>query len=305
MDKKIILTGSNGLLGQKIVNLLTGRPHVQLTATARGINRHPIREGYTYQSLDLLDEAGWEALFESIQPTELINTAAMTMVDKAEGDHETCDQINIDAVQMLARLCKKYGTRLIHISTDFIFDGTEGPYDESATPNPVNYYGLSKWKAEQVIEASGVDHVILRTILLYGMTPAMSRSNIVLWVKSSLENGKPINIVNDQVRNPTLAEDLAVATVSATMRDVKGVYHISGPETMKISDLAYRIADYWKLDRDLITEISSDSLNQAAKRPPITGFVILKAQTELGYQPHTLEQGFALLDRQLKALENV
>ncbi|MEO1450987.1 MAG: SDR family oxidoreductase [Bacteroidota bacterium] len=304
MQRTIILTGSNGLLGQKIVPLLAGRPPHRLIATGRGPNRLPFREGYTYVDLDLLDENGWEDLFAKEQPTDVIHTAAATQVDWCEGAHEKCDAVNIEAVARLVERCKRYGTHLVHISTDFVFDGADGPYQETDTPNPVNYYGQSKLRAEQIIQESGISAAILRTMLLYGITPAMSRSNIVLWVKSSLEKEQAIRVVGDQVRCPTLVEDLAIASVQAMMQRAKGVYHISGAEMMSIIELARKVADFWKLDASLIAEIDSASLNQAAKRPPKTGFILLKAQTELNYKPHSLEEGLQMVSRQMRELAN-
>lgn len=304
MQKRVVLTGSNGLLGQKLVYLLSERPQVKLLATSRGVNRHPLRTGYEYVSLDLSDTSGWEQLFDRFKPTELIHTAAMTLVDQCEQDHRDCDLYNVDSVRHLAGLCHKHETRFVHISTDFIFDGAHGPYTEEAIPNPVNYYGGAKLQAEEIVRASGTDWAILRTMLLYGITPAMSRSNIVLWAKRSLEEGTAIRVVHDQWRCPTLVEDLAQGITSVVMKGASGIYHLSGPELMSISEMVFRIADFWKLDRSLIQEITSASLNQAAMRPPRTGFIILKAQTELGYQPHTLEEGLMLMDRQMKEAWN-
>ncbi|MEM7373294.1 MAG: dTDP-4-dehydrorhamnose reductase [Bacteroidota bacterium] len=300
MQRKILLTGSNGLLGQKIVSLLTERSHIQLLATSRGINRHPLRKGYAYQSLDLTAPEAVEHVFETFVPTDVIHTAAMTQVDACEDNREACDAINVHAVETLCRMCKKHGSRLVHLSTDFVFDGTAGPYREEDSPNPLSYYGLSKLKAEQIIQESQVNHAILRTILLYGITPAMSRSNIVLWVKSSLEAEKEIRVVHDQVRSPTLAEDLATACVSAVMKEAEGVYHVSGGEIMSVVEIARKVADFWKLDQSLITEIDSSTLKQKARRPPVTGFILLKAQTELAYKPHSFEQGLAVLNRQMQ-----
>ena len=302
MSKRILLTGSNGLLGQKVLNRLAGLPHIDLLAIGRGVNRHPLREGYAYQSLDLTDSQEVAEAFQSFRPQHVIHTAAMTQVDACEKERELCDAVNVEAVKTLADLCKKHESHMVHISTDFIFDGENGPYLENDTPNPVNYYGLSKLKAEQVLEESGIPCAILRTMLLYGVTPGMSRSNILLWAKKSLEEGQTIRVVNDQVRCPTLAEDLANATVAAVMRNATGTFHISGAEMMNIYELVLRIAAYWKLDETLVNPISSSSLKQAAKRPPRTGFILLKAQTQLDYRPHSLEQGFAHVEKQLNEL---
>lgn len=300
MHKTILLTGANGLLGQKVLQLLAGRNYTTLYATSKGVNRSFAREGYMYQSLDITDSQELRNIFQETRPTHVIHTAAQTQVDYCEVHREECDATNYEAVKDIASLCKTYNSHLVHLSTDFIFDGENGPYKEGDLPNPVNYYGLSKLKAEQAIQAAGISHSILRTILLYGVAPAISRSNIVLWAKDSLEKGKTINVVNDQFRSPTLVEDLAIATIAATMKQAPGVFHISGAEFMSIAELVYTIADFWGLDRKLITEIDSTNLKQAATRPPKTGFVILKAQTELGYQPRSLQQGLALVGRQLR-----
>ena len=302
MQVRILLTGSNGLLGQKIIPLLVERSQLKLLATSRGVNRHPLQQGYEYVAADLSEAGACQRLFEIFEPTVVIHTAAMTQVDLCEDDHAACDAANVGVVQTLTDLCQRHGTRLIHISTDFVFDGTAGPYRETDQPNPVNYYGQSKLLAEQYIQKSGIDHAILRTMLLYGITPAMSRSNIVLWVKKSLSEGKAIQVVQDQVRCPTLVEDLATATVSALMKQASGLYHISGAEVMNMYEMAQSVADFWKLDKSLITPTNSQSLNQRAARPPITGFILLKAQTELVYQPHSLKQGLALVDRQMREM---
>ena len=299
MQGTVLLTGSNGLLGQKIVQKLSRRTNIQLVASSKGSNRHPLREGYTYRSCDLTDPISLSNLFEEVNPQAVIHAAAMTQVDYCEENREACELVNVEAVKNIVSLCEKHQAHLHHISTDFIFDGTKGPYKEEDTPKPVNFYGWSKLSAEQIITESNIPHSILRTMLLYGVTPSMSRSNIVLWARESLINGKAISVVGDQYRCPTLVEDLSDATISALMRQKTGIFHISGPEMMTIYDLVCRVADYWKCDKKLITKISSEELGQKAMRPPITGFIILKAQTELAYKPHSLEQGFQIVDRQL------
>lgn len=302
MQRRILLTGSNGLLGQKIIHILLDRANTSLLATSRGVNRHPVREGYDYKDADICKHDKVAAIFEAFKPTDVIHTAAVTQVDKCESEHEMCDAINVDAVANLAALCKQHDAHLVHISTDFVFDGSSGPYKEDDKPAPLSYYGGSKLRAEEAVITSGAKHAILRTQLLYGITPAMSRSNIVLWVKDSLEKGKNIKVVNDQVRCPTLVEDLAVASIAAAMKEAEGIYHISGAEMMPVLEIAQRVADFWKLDASLIGETDSPSLNQPAKRPPVTGFIITKAQLDLDYKPHSFAQGLAIVDRQMKEI---
>jgi dTDP-4-dehydrorhamnose reductase len=182
----------------------------------------------------------------------------------------------------------------------FVFDGADGPYNETAIPNPVSYYGQTKLEAEHLVTASNCRWTILRTVLVYGIVSDMSRSNIVLWAKEALEKGNPINVVNDQWRTPTLAEDLADACLLAFSHKAEGIYHVSGKDFMSIAALVAKVADFYQLDKSLIKEISSASLNQAARRPVKTGFILDKAMTELNYHPHSFEEGLAILNQQLK-----
>jgi dTDP-4-dehydrorhamnose reductase len=230
----------------------------------------------------------------------VINTAAMTNVDACESDNEGCDKLNIDAVTYLVNACNQYDAHFIQVSTDFIFDGTHGPLLETEAPNPISYYGLSKQKGEEVVINHSKSWAILRTVLVYGIVSDMSRSNIVLWAKGALESGKSINVVSDQFRTPTLAEDLAMGCKLAADKKAQGIYNISGSDFMSVFDLVYRVADFWKLDKSLLNISTSEGIKQPAKRPPITGFILDKARKELGYNPHTFEQGLAILKQQLE-----
>lgn len=299
ITKTILITGANGLLGQKLVQKLSGREAVQLIATGLGPNRNPMDEGYVYEKMDITKPEQVRSLFEKYAPSEVINSAAMTNVDQCETDREGCRQLNVVAVETLIALCREFDTKLIHLSTDFIFDGEAGPYTEKDKPNPLSYYGETKKVAEDLLMASGIHYAIARTMLVYGTVADMSRSNFALWAKGALEKGQSINVVNDQWRCATLAEDLAEGVVLITMKDKEGIYNISGPDLHSIFELVEMVADHWKLDKSLINPISSSSLNQAAKRPPKTGFLILKAQTELGYRPRTFKEGLFVLAKQL------
>ncbi len=298
---KILVTGSNGLLGQKLTDYYRTQPDTQLIATARGADRYPFQTGYTYASLDITNEAEVQTILSTHKPDVVINTAAMTNVDACETDHAGCDALNVDAVKYLVSACNQNQIHLVHVSTDFIFDGTHGPVTEEEKPNPLSYYGNSKWLAEKTVMEQCKSWSILRTVLVYGVVNDMSRSNIVLWAKTNLEQGKTLNVVGDQFRTPTLAEDLAQGCVLAAAKKANGIYNISGKDFMSVFDLVYRVAHFWKLDKSLLNLSTSEGIKQPAKRPPITGFRLDKAIAELGYKPHSFEEGLALLDEQLKA----
>ena len=297
--KTILVTGSNGLLGQKITSAVLAGRQFNLIATSKGLNRFKPETGYQYESMDILDPANVRAVVEKYRPDAVIHTAALTNVDKCHEQRELAFDLNVNAVQTLADICTEFGAQLIHLSTDFVFDGAAGPYDEEGVPNPLSYYGETKLKAEEVVQNAKCKWAIVRTIIVYGIVREKSRSNIVLWAKEALEKGEPINVVNDQWRMPTLAEDLAEGCLLIAEKEATGIYNISGDEMMSISELVAKVADFWQLDKTLIREISSASLNQAAKRPVKTGFILDKAVRDLGYRPHCFTEGLALLDSQL------
>lgn len=298
--KTVLVTGSNGLLGQKITEKILNEGGVNLIATSKGENRYPIKEGYVYADMDILNPDNVREVIKSYMPDAIIHTAAMTNVDTCEDQKELAYQLNVTAVATLIQICEELDIQLVHLSTDFIFDGENGPYTEEAAPNPLSYYGETKLMAEELVKKSKANWVILRTIIVYGIVSDMSRSNIVLWAKGALEKGQPLNIVNDQWRMPTLAEDLADICFLAIEHDAQGVYNASGKDMMSISELVAKVADFWHLDKGLINEISAETLNQTAKRPKKTGFILDKSMTELNYQPHSFEEGLAILDKQLR-----
>lgn len=295
---KILITGSNGLLGQKLIDLIAPKTDHQLIATSRGENR--VEPGdYLYESMDITDSDDVLKVIKNHQPDVVINTAAMTNVDQCENEKELCLQLNVNAVKYLVEACKETGAFLLHLSTDFIFDGENGPYDEQAEAKPVSYYGETKLEAERIVMESDIDWAIARTVLVYGITPKMSRSNIILWVKKSLEEGKDIQVVNDQWRTPTLAEDLAIGCFLIAEKKAKGLFNISGKDFLNPYQMAVMTADYFGLDKKYIHETDGTKFTQTAKRPPKTGFIIEKAEKELGYQPRSFEEGIAILASQL------
>jgi dTDP-4-dehydrorhamnose reductase len=306
---KILITGSNGLLGQKLVYKLRGVTGITCIATARGDNRLVKQDGYLYETLDITDKDNVEAVFSKHMPDVVINTAAMTNVDACETEKEACWLLNVTAVdnqiktlETLQKSSDDYRPHFIHLSTDFIFDGSHGPLDEHEIPNPLSYYAESKLAAEKLVQNSSINWAIARTVLVFGIVDNMSRSNIVLWVKSNLEQGKVINVVDDQFRTPTLAEDLADGCILIAEKKAQGIYNISGKDFYSILELANVVADYYKLDKSLIKPSKSADIKQPAKRPPITGFIIDKAVNELNYKPHSFTEGIQILEEQIKAM---
>lgn len=298
--KTVLITGSNGLLGQKLIDLYLKQTDKTVVGTGIGPCRHPLKNEFKYVELDITNPKQVSKIINQIKPNCVIHTAAMTNVDVCETDQKACDDLNVNAVEYLVEACNNVNSHFVHISTDFIFDGTHGPLTEEEIPKPLSYYGWSKLKGEQIVIEKSNNYCILRTVLVYGVVADMSRSNIVLWAKGALEKQQPMKVVNDQFRTPTLSEDLAMGCFLAENQQAKGIYNISGKDFLRIDELVERVADFFGYDKACISTTNSEVLNQAAKRPPITGFIIEKARKELGYEPHSFEEGLALIKKQIE-----
>jgi dTDP-4-dehydrorhamnose reductase len=244
-----------------------------------------------YMQLDITDADATSRVFVDFAPDVVINCAAMTQVDECESNREDCWRINALAVETLAKCCLPRGTRLIQVSTDFVFDGLAGPYKETARPNPLSYYGRSKLAGENYARGAGMDKwAIVRTVLVYGAGEGLQRSNFVWWLKERLEAGKPVQIVTDQWRTPTYAPDLAQGIEKVVRFRKHGVYHVSGRAYYSVYEFARVIAETLDLDASLISPTDSSSFTQPAARPAKSGFIILKAESELGYSPHSTKE---------------
>ncbi|MFC5626985.1 SDR family oxidoreductase [Algoriphagus winogradskyi] len=296
--KKVFITGANGLLGQKLVAQLVEKGAFQVFASGKGACRLP-GEGFEYVSVDITDESSVEKALGEIKPDVIIHGAAMTHVDQCELNQEACYDANVNATAYLIKAAEAAKAHFIFVSTDFIFSGEEGPLDENAEAAPVNYYGETKLQGEQLVKACQTKWSIARTVLVFGIAHDMSRTNIILWVKSSLEAGKEIQVVDDQFRTPTLAEDLATGCILIAEQEAEGIYNISGPDFLTPYEMANITADYFGLNKELIKRADSTTFTQPAKRPLKTGFIITKAREELGFEPKSFRTAIGILAKQI------
>jgi dTDP-4-dehydrorhamnose reductase len=249
--------------------------------------------------MDITDKVQVREVIDRIQPTVIIHTAAMTNVDMCESAKDDCWKQNVNAVEYLVEAAERNNTFLLHVSTDFIFDGKNGPYKEDAEANPISFYGWSKYAAEKIVINSNIRWAIARTVLVYGIAHDMSRTNIILWVKKSLEDGKNIKVVTDQWRTPTLAEDLAKGCALIAEQEAEGIFNISGKDFLTPYEMAIMTADYFGLDKSLISQADSTTFTQPAKRPPRTGFDLTKSREVLGYEPVSFTEGIGILADQI------
>ncbi len=295
IKKRILVFGANGMLGQRIIKYFSNNTNVQLLGCS--IEDKPVFAGVDYKICDLTKREKVKGIIYDFYPDYVINAAAFTNVDKSESEREMAWRLNVKGVEYLAESCRVIDARLIHISSDYIFDGKNGPYDENTKPNPLGYYGRTKLASENALKISGTFYTILRTNVLYGA--ADSRPDFVRWVVNSVRSGNKIKIVIDQINNPTFIDDLVQAINKIVEFNKTGIFNIGGIEFLSRFEFTEIIADYFKLDRSLIKPITTDELNLPAPRPLKSGLITLKAQTELGYRPHSIPEALALMKKEL------
>jgi len=279
MRKRVLIIGANGLLGQNLLHAFAN----DYDRIACGRRPEFVAElpEVSYQPCDITRRADVIKLVREVMPNFIINAAAFTDVDGSEQQREACWQVNATAVGYLAEAARQVRARVIHVSTDYVFDGTTGPYSEAHRPNPLGFYGRAKLAGENMLIGSGASYAIARTMVLYGHGRKL-RLNFVTWLIRQLQNGNPVRIVTDQFGNPTLASELAAALRVLAESGRDGIYHICGTEIIDRYHFALKIAEVFNLDAKLIMPSRTADLQQPAPRPMNSGFDISKAVRELG-----------------------
>ena len=292
---KVLITGANGLLGQKLVEFCVNAG-LDFIATSSGGNRNPNCPDSDYSEMDITNEQNVESVIKRYAPTHVIHTAAITNVDYCELNPKKCEQVNVTATNLLADICHKRNIHFQFLSTDFVFDGVKGNYAEEDTVNPISIYGKSKADAEKyLLDGEHTNWSIVRTIIVYGKGSNLSRTNLIIWAKESLEKGLEMKIIDDQFRAPTFVDDLAMACITILRKNKTGIFNIAGPAAYSVFEIVRKIADHFNYSIEKIERISTETLNQPAKRPPKTGFDLTKAKRELKYQPLSLEKTLDIL----------
>ena len=296
MKLKVLITGANGLLGQHLTKLLIDKNY-QVVATSRGESRLPFQpsDNYTYREMDIANALEVFAVMSQEKPDVVVHAAAMTQVDDCELRPQHCERINVQGTSQVLTDAETFSSHFIYISTDFVFDGEQGNYAEEDDTKPISLYGFTKLQAESMVQTSTIPFAIVRTCLVYGNLLKGTRSNIVSWVKDSLEQGKTIQVVSDHVRTPTYVEDLAKGIALIIEKKATGIYHISGKDWLTPYDIALKTAAKYNLDAGKIVKVDAATFKQPGRRPMKTGFIIEKARKELGFEPMSFEEGLSLM----------
>lgn len=283
----VLITGANGFVGNYLCERLAGTYRV--LATGRGDCRLSFTNpSLEYRELDITNEMAVRQLLAEIRPGMIVHAAAIAQPDRCELDPALADAVNVDGTRHL--LAAAGSAHFIYLSTDFVFSGNEGWYKEDDPQGPVNYYGRTKQRAEELVRSYTGQWAIVRTVLVYG-APRAGRGNLLTMVADNLRAGKALRIFTDQLRTPTYVEDLVDAIARIVAEGKSGAWHISGKDPRTPYEMALDTARYLGLDLSLLHPETEQSFAQPARRPPKTGFDISKAQRELGYQPVSFAEG--------------
>ncbi|MCY4224840.1 MAG: dTDP-4-dehydrorhamnose reductase [Bacteroidetes bacterium] len=303
IKKRVLITGANGLLGQELVRQMSHENRFHVLATGCDpSSRLTNLEGFSYTPLDVCSKPQVQSVLKEFCPHYVINCAAFTGVDDSETQRDQCWRVNADAVRHLATSCRHHRSHLVQISTDFVFDGQCGPYREHDRPNPINYYGKSKLAGENEARAAGGEKLtIVRTNIVFGVAQQLDRLDFVGWVLNNLHDQKKIHVFSDQWRTPTYTYDLAIGILRLVHFQKNGVYNLSGREFMSMYEFSVLIAEVFDLDPTFIQSAVQHTKPQAARRPPYTGLVTLKSETEIDFRPLPLKQALTHLRDRLDA----
>ena len=291
----VIITGANGFLGQHLSYFLLNKGIITI-ATGKGpsrLNNHDFNK-IEYYSLNNISALEVDQLINKIRPDWIIHNAAMSKPNDCHFNRDECILQNVTATQNIVNAAQKTGAKLLYMSTDFVF-GENGPHNEDDIPAPLNFYGESKLIAEEIIQKSSLNWVIIRPVLIYGKHLSGNTSSFLHWVKNSLENNTPIKVVNDQFRTPTAVSDICEGIYQAMVRDARGIFHMAGNEILTPYQMATMLAKHFHLDQTLITPVTSDTFPEPVKRAKLSGLKNDKAKMLLGFHPLSFEEGLHLM----------
>jgi dTDP-4-dehydrorhamnose reductase len=277
---KLLITGASGLYGSKLAKLALERGFDVYSSDIQELSIYG-----KYVKMDVSDRAMVKEVFEKVKPDAVVHAATLTDVDKCEQNQSLAWKINVEGTENIVQSVQDVGSYLVYISTDYVFSGKKGNYTETDTPDPINYYGLTKLKAEQVVKDLLPNYFIARPSVIYGATPAAGKINFALWVIEQLRKREKIRIVTDQWNTPTLNTNLAEMTLEAVERKLTGTFHLCGATRISRYEFAQKIADAFGLSSNYIEPVEASIFTWPAKRPVDSSLSTVKAQCKLKSKP--------------------
>lgn len=290
---KLLITGGGGLYGSKLAKLAVDRNFEVYSSDVQ-----ESQVSGTFVEIDVSNREVVNEAFGRVKPDFVVHAATLTDVDKCELNKEFAWKINVEGTRNIVEAAKSAGAFLIYISTDYVFNGEKGCYTELDKPEPINQYGLTKLKAEELVRASG-ECFIARPSVIYGSTPAAGKVNFALWLIDTLRRREHVKIVTDQWNTPTLNTNLAEMTLEVVERRLTGTFHLCGATRVSRFEFAQLIADSFGLDKSLIDPVLSSQFKWPAKRPMDSSLDTSKAQHTLKNKPLEMREALKRLKLEL------
>lgn len=290
MEKRILLTGSNGFIGHRLAESFQ-KHNWDLLCLSKSNNKNSFIKDSQFQQINLAEETALlEEIFHTFRPTHIFNTAATSSVAHCQEAPQETMMLNVHAAEQLAKLSRAHDSHLIHFSTDFVYDGKQQlPYKEEDNKSPCNVYGESKLQAENRIVNSGCLSTILRVVLVYGpKVQSHIRNDFVSLVVNKLQEKENFQAVSDHIRMPTYLGDIIALCRSLINKPEAGIFNLPGADTVSVYEFALKVAEVWGLQTDLIQPITAESIGQHKNRPQNTTLDYSRAMQELGYVPTPL-----------------
>jgi dTDP-4-dehydrorhamnose reductase len=292
---KLLVTGASGLFGSKLAE----KASVNGIEVYAGYNQDTPKVGVPC-FFDVIDKNQVEQTFANVKPDVVVHSASLTDVDKCEVNQELAWKINVEGAQNMAKAALSVGAFFIYISTDYVFNGEKGCYKETDPIGPVNYYGLTKLKAEETVATILPNCCIVRTSVIYGATPAAGKVNFALWLIKKFRAGEKVQVLTNQWNSPTLNSSLADMVLDVVEQRLGGVFHLCGASRVSRYEFALSVAEAFGLDKSLIEPVDLSSFNWVAKRPVDSSLDVSKAKRLLGVKPLELPEALAVLKKELK-----
>jgi dTDP-4-dehydrorhamnose reductase len=288
---KILIIGADGQVGKHLYSSALKAGDFSVVGTYRNPENNPSPD---FLYLDLTKPETIKEVFKSIKPEVVVLCSAMTHVDNCERYKEEAWNINVEGARRVSEYCETYNSRLVFFSTEYVFDGTSGPYAETDATNPISEYGKTKLEGEKIVSALN-DALIIRTTVVYSYEP--ESKNFLMQVLRKGALNEKMNVVSDQYSNPTNAAELADFTLELIKLKKSGIYNVVGKDVMNRYEFALKICEIFNLSSDLIASELTANLNQMAKRPLKAGLKTDKIFSELNKAPNGAESS-------LKAIKN-
>lgn len=284
---KYLVIGASGQIGGALLEESLKANHETLGTSYKQNLSEP-----NFVTTDILSDQSVKNTISKFKPDVVFACAALANVDYCQTHPEESRATNLDGIKRIANYCNEFNSRLVFLSTDYVFNGKEGPYKEDATPDPINYYGEHKLLAEQYVKANSKNFLIVRTTITFGNERV--GKNFYLVLKSKLSQGQEMKVPTDQYGSPSYNKSIAQALVELGTSDLQGVLNISSETFISRYEFALLIARIFNLNKELIIPVTTPELNQAARRPMNAGLIIDKAKSILKTKLMTAEE--ALLD---------